>query len=131
MRGSRMECRRIRLTLFLVSLVGIAGCRSDNPPIPSYVGTTTEIVIPESNPPVLTRALADKIRPGMAQREILAALREAGSATELARSLVETAELQGKLNNIRYDLSISQGNRKLSLSFKAEKLLEKKQEGLD
>jgi hypothetical protein len=115
-----------------ISLFALAGCGSARPTIPDHIGTSTTIVLPESDPPVITKALADRIRPGMNQEEVLALLRDAGRPKEQAKSLVEVAEFQGKLNSIRYDLSVWQGKtRKLSLSFKAEKLVEKKQEGLD
>jgi hypothetical protein len=115
----------------LVSLHALVGCGGGTPASPSHVGTTTTVKLPESDPPVLTKAVADQIRPGMTQEEVLVILRNAARDTPSAKSSVEAAYSQGKMNPIRYDLTLSQGTRKLALAFKAEKLAEKKQEGLD
>ena len=116
----------------LVTLLGIVtGCGPSTPTLPKDVGTTTTVDLPESNPPVLTQAVADRIKPGMSQDEVLAILQDAAPDTPSAKSSVEAAVTQGKLNNIRYDLTISQGKRKLVLAFRDNKLAEKTQDGLE
>ena len=53
------------------------------------------------------------------------------AGTPTAKSSVDAAVTQGKLNDIRYDLTITQGPRKLVLSFKDRKLVEVKQHGME
>jgi hypothetical protein len=76
---------------------------------------------------MLTKVVADRIQPAMAQADALAVLQEASASN----SLINAAVNQGKLNNIRYDLTVTQGKRKLVLHFKDNKLVEKSQEGLE
>jgi hypothetical protein len=116
----------------LVAWLGVvAGCGRSTPVSSKDVGTTTTVGLPESDPPVLTQAVADRIKPGMSQDEALAILQDAARDTPSAKSSVEAAVTQGKLNNIRYDLTISQGKRKLVLAFRDNKLADKNQEGLE
>ena len=65
----------------------------------------------------------------MPQEEALAILRDAGGDTPSARSMLEAMYTQGKLNNLRYDLTLSQGRRKLVLAFKNDARVDKKPEG--
>jgi len=123
--------RRLVGTPLLFSLVAVVGCGRGMPALPSYAGTTSYVQFTESNPPFLTEALARRIRPGMPQEEVLVILRDAAQNTPSAKSSIETAYTTGKLNPSRYDLTIAEGKRKLVLAFKAEKLAEMKQEGLD
>jgi hypothetical protein len=115
----------------LVGLFSLVGCGPDTPPPASDVGTTAMVQLPESTPPVLTKAVGDRIRQGMTQEEVFAILRDASRDTPSAKSSIETAFTQAKLNTIRYDLTITQGKRRLVLAFRAEKLAEKKLDGLD
>jgi hypothetical protein len=90
-----------------------------------------EVGLPDSDPPVLTKAVADRIKPGMSQEEVLGMLQEAGKHTTTAGSLLDNMVTQGKANPVRYDLTVTQGKRKLVLAFRDAKLLEKKQAGLE
>jgi hypothetical protein len=127
----------VRLVRFLplaamVALLGvIAGCTQRAPAPSKDAGTTSQLGLPESDPPVLTRAAADRIKPGMSQDEALAILQDAARNTPSAKSSIDTAVTQGKLNNIRYDLTIRQGKRKLVMNFRDGKLVDKTQEGLE
>jgi len=87
--------------------------------------------LPESDPPVLSKAVAGRIKPGMSQKEVLSVLQDAARDTPTAKSQIEATVLQGKLNSIRYDLTVIQGKRKLVLAFKDNKLVDKTQEGLE
>jgi hypothetical protein len=109
----------------------VAGCEQSSPTLPKDVGTTTTVGLPEGDPPVLTKAVSDRIKPGMPQQEVLAILQDAARGTPAAKTSVDAAVTQGRLNNIRYDLTLTQGNRKLVLSFRDNKLSDKKQEGLE
>ena len=115
----------------LVALSVLAGCGRDGPAVSPDAGTTAELQLPESNPPVLTRAVADRIRPGMPQEAVLSLLRDAARDTPSARSSLETVSTQGKLNNIRYNLTVSQGKGVLKLAFKDAALVDKEQSGLE
>jgi hypothetical protein len=109
----------------------LIGCGQNASTLPSNAGTTAKLELPESDPPVLTKAIADRIRPGMSQEEVLALLRDAARDTPSAKSSLETIYTQGKLNNVRYDLTLTQGKRKLVLAFKSDALTDKKQEGFE
>ncbi|HEV2969130.1 MAG TPA: hypothetical protein VGY55_04010 [Pirellulales bacterium] len=136
---SRLSHRRHLLpvwTLF-VSLLTPTGCGQNNqtPPKEKDVekeldGTSTAIALGETEPPVLTKAIADRIRPGLSQEEVLSLLQDAARNTRAAGSL-DSAVALGKLNDIRFDLTVSQGKRKLVLAFKDRKLVDKTQEGLE
>jgi hypothetical protein len=105
-----------------------SGCtRKAAAPLPNKVGTSAAVELPETGAPMLTKAVADRIQPGMAQADALAVLQEASASN----SLINAAVNHGKLNNIRYDLTVTQGKRKLVLHFKDNKLVEKSQEGLE
>jgi hypothetical protein len=124
------------LTLF-VSLLTPIGCgqNSQTPPKEKEVekemdGTSTAIALNETEPPVLTKAITTKIRPGLSQEEVLSLLQDAARNTPAAGSL-DSAVALGKLNDIRFDLTVSQGNRKLVLAFRNRKLVDKTQEGLE
>jgi len=103
------------------------GC---TPAVPKDLGTTTKLDLPDSEPPVLSKAVADRIHVGMSQEEVLSLLQGAALAMPSAKSSMEAIILQGKLNSIRYDLTVAQGKRKLFLAFKDNKLVDKSQEGL-
>lgn len=87
-------------------------------------------VLPESDSPALTQAVADRIQPGMSQDEVLAMLQDVAQGTPSAKTSLEHARRQGS-NNIRYVLTINQGKRKLVLTFQDDKLADKNQEGLE
>jgi hypothetical protein len=105
-----------------------SGCtKKETAPLSSNVGTSATVQLPEIGMPMLTKVVADRIQPAMAQADALAVLQEASASN----SLINAAVNQGKLNNIRYDLTVTQGKRKLVLHFKDNKLVEKSQEGLE
>ena len=123
-----------------IGLSSQVGCGTDTPVPPSdsgapvppgKAGTTSTVELPESTPPLLTKAVADRIRQGMTQGEVLGILLDASRDTPTAKPLVELASTQSKLNPIRYDLTIVQAGRRLVLAFRSEKLAEKTLEGLD
>jgi hypothetical protein len=123
--------RGILVVSLVAWLLPVAGCARSTPAPPKDVGTTATVGLPESDPPVLSRAVADRIRPGMSQEDVLAVLQDAARETPSAKSSVEAAVTQGKMNTIRYDLTVTQGKRKLVLAFRDNKLVEKAQEGLE
>jgi hypothetical protein len=99
-------------------------------PAPKLTGPATSlqqtIVLPESNPPVLTQAVADRIKQGMSRDEVLAILRGAARDTPPAKASLEGVVIgQGTFN-----IAISQGKRKLVLVFRDSKLADKNPEGL-
>jgi hypothetical protein len=118
-----------RCGLLFVALL-IAGCGRPAAPPPAGVGTTASVGLPESEPPVLSAALADRLKPGMAQGEVLQTLADAAKDTPSARSTLDAVVKQGGLNNVRYELTVTQGKRTLVLRFRDNKLVEMKQVGL-
>jgi len=126
--SDRSRCFLFILLASLVTLLPLAtGC---TPAVPKDLGTTTKLDLPDSEPPVLSKAVADRIHVGMSQEEVLSLLQGAALAMPSAKSSMEAIILQGKLNSIRYDLTVAQGKRKLFLAFKDNKLVDKSQEGL-
>jgi hypothetical protein len=121
--------RFIGVIAMVVLLGTVAGCTRSASTLPKDAGTTAEVVLPESNPPVLTLAVAERIKPGMPQDEVLAILQDAARDDPSIKSMVDVTVTQGKLNHFRYDLTISQEKRKLTLAFRNNKLAEKNQEG--
>jgi hypothetical protein len=122
-------CRLSLLRTLVVVLLAMSGCEKNA--LPKDVGTSATVGLPEGQPPVLTKTLADRLRPGLSQVEALTILQDAALETPSAKSSVEAAVVQGKLNSIRYDLTITQGLRKLVLVFKDGKLVDKTQEGME
>jgi hypothetical protein len=119
------------LFALLACHLALAGCGQSEPPLSENVGTTSEIEFPVADPIMLSKDLADRIKPGMSVEEAMAILQDAVRSNPSARSMVDVAVTQAKLNNIRYDLTVTQGKRKIVLAFRDKKLTEKKQEGLE
>ena len=124
-----MRCKLIPLTTLFALFLALVGCGQTT--LPKESGTSTTVGLPESDPPVLTKAVADRMQPGLSQDESLSILQDAARGTPTAKSSVDAAVTQGKLNDIRYDLTITQGPRKLVLSFKDHKLVDVKQQGME
>jgi hypothetical protein len=124
------QLRRTWPLLLASSLPVLVGCGQDTPSLPKGAGTTAEVMFPESDPPVLTRGNADRIQPGMSWEEVIGTLQDAARDTPAAKSQLEPVAALGKLNSLRYDLTVAQGKRKLVLRFRDGKLAEKTQEGL-
>jgi hypothetical protein len=114
----------------LSSLPTLVGCGQGTPSLPKGAGTTAEVMFPESDPPVLSPAVADRIKPGMSWEEVLGILQDAARDTPAAKSNLDPVAALGKLNSLRFDLTVTQGKRKLVLRFRDGKLAEKTQEGL-
>jgi hypothetical protein len=116
----------------LVAPSALAGCGADRSETGGDgVAITRARILPESDTPLLTRALADRFRLGMAQDEALEILRNAARDTPSAKSLSEATDMQGQLNPIRYELTLIQGKARLVLTFRDKRLAEKKIGGLD
>ncbi len=131
-----MVCRSHRFQILLpmclfASVSTFVGCQPSPATALKETETTAEVRLPESNPPVLSKAVADRIKPGMSQEEVLGILHEAGKNTPAVGSLLDNMVTQGKANPIRYALTVTQGKRKLVLAFRDAKLVEKDQEGLE
>lgn len=131
-----MSCLSYRFRILVlmclpISLPTLVGCQPSAPTLSKDAGTTATLGLPESDPPVLTKAVVERIKPGMSQDEVLGILQDAASNTPTAKSSLEPVITQSKLNTIRYDLTITQGKRKLVLAFNNAKLTEKKQEDLE
>jgi hypothetical protein len=122
------KCYWPSLALLFVSGVVLIGCRRNNV---TDVGTATTLQLPESEPAVLTKDIADRIQVGMSQEQALSILQAAARDIPSAKSTVDVVVTQGKLNNVRFDLTVIQGKRKLALAFKNGKLVDKMQDGLD
>lgn len=90
------------------------------------IKTSAEVGLPGSDPPVLSKAVAERIKPGMSQEEVLGILREAGRNAPAVGTLLDNMVAQGKVNPILYDLTVTQGKRKLVLAFRDANLVEKK-----
>ena len=123
--------RCLHPTAVVFAILALAGCGKEPAAPTADMGTTATLVLPESDPPVLTPAVAEWMKPGIAQEDALAVLRDATRDTPSARSSVETVVTQGKMNPIRYDLTVGQGPRKLVLAFKGGKLVEASKAGFD
>jgi hypothetical protein len=124
-----------RSLILLISLTGLlpmfSGCSRKAASPPSIVGTSATLVLPDSDPPVLSKSLADRIQTNMSQDDVLAILQQAAQNTSTAKSSVDAIATQGRLNDVRFDLTVMQGKRKLVLAFKDRKLAEKSQEGIE
>ena len=101
------------------------GCGNSQTPYAVDIGTTAMVQLPDGDPPVLTKELANRIHVGMSQREVLTMIRNAGRHIRSAKSLLELAYDQSMVNPIRYNLTMVQGRRKFALEFKSEKLEKK------
>jgi hypothetical protein len=123
------RCRRP--AALVVALLVFVGCGKEPAAPTADMGTTATLVLPESGAPVLTPTVAGRMKPGIAQDEALAILQEAARDTPSARSSVEAVVTQGRMNPIRYDLTVGQGPRKLVLRFKGGKLVEASKAGFD
>jgi len=132
--GRRRAAQR-RRCLLLLPLFGLLlapiGCAKSPSPQPKEIGTTANFELPDGDPPILTKAMADQIVPGLPQDVVLAYLQEAARDTPSAASSLEVAAEEAKLNKLRYDLTIVQGKRKLMLSFRDAVLVDVKREGLE
>jgi hypothetical protein len=120
--------------LLALLLLPLAGCGQTAPSSSSEegtVGTATKLELPEGNSPVLTRAVVDAIQPGMSQEKVREILREGAKDNPAAKSNVDTVSMQGMLPDAKFDLVITQGKRKLTLSFKGKALVEKSSEGIE
>lgn len=129
-----LRCRlAVLLALTGVNLLLPVGCGqpAPAPPLSKEVGTTATVGLPASDPPVLSRTLAERIKPGMTQDAVLSILQDAASATPSAKSMIDAAATQARLNNLRYDLTVMQGKHKLVLGFREQKLAEMRQEGFE
>jgi len=128
------QCRHLVLILILplvAPLLLVTGCDRRTPTLLKEAGTTAVIGFPDSDPPVLSKALTERIEDGMSQEEVVAILKEAASASPPAKASFESVIDQSKMNDFRYDLTILQGKRKLTLAFRNKKLTDKTQEGLE
>jgi hypothetical protein len=111
-----------------LSTLMLVGCRQSETP---NVGTTAEVQMPETDPPVITKALAERMQPGLAQADALSILQDAARQLPSVKSYTDFIVVSGNLNPIRYDLTVRQGNRKLILAFKDGKLAAAQQDGLE
>jgi hypothetical protein len=103
-------------------LIGLTACHRSSDVTVVTVGTTADMQFSDSGPAVVTKALADRLEPGMSQDDAISVVRDAAEQSPAAKSTIETIVAQSKLNTIRYDLTLSQGKRKLVLRFQDGKL---------
>jgi hypothetical protein len=89
----------------------------------TQLGADVTVKWPETNPPVLSKLLFDRIKVGMSLEEVLATVRET-----LGKSFLTD---QPPSNPVRYDLTITQGKRRILLNFRNNKLVDKWHEGLE
>jgi hypothetical protein len=125
----------LTLLLPLASLLlPLAGCGQSTPAPSSSeaaLGTATTLELPEGNSPVLTKAVVDAIKPGMSQDKVRGILREGAKDNPAAKTNIDTAAMQGMMNDAKFDVTITQGKRKLTLSFKGNSLVDKSSEGIE
>src|SRR6185437_13498362 len=82
---------------------------------------TTVVGLPETNPPAIDKSVADRLTIGMDQDQALATLKEATQHAPQTGSSFDNIIEQGRLSGAHYDVTITQGNRKLVLKFKDKK----------
>jgi len=116
-----------RWTVALAFLGGFfVGCGNDQ----SSPSPIARVELANTKPPIVTKAVADQITVGMNQQDAMALLVKA-AGTMSPKYFLEAIAGQSSLNKPRFELTLSQDNRKLVLKFKDEKLVEKSSEGLD
>lgn len=126
-----LRLKVLPLVCLSAMLATLVGCQKSPPTLSEDAGTTAGVQFPESNPPVLSKAVADRIKPGMSQDEVVGILLDAAKNSPTAKTSIENTVTLVKLNSVRLDLTVSEGKRKLVLAFRNAKLTEKKQEGLE
>jgi hypothetical protein len=94
------------------------------------VRTNTTMELPETDPPILTKALAEQIKPGISQMDAWRVLQSASRDERTAKSLVDSAIIKKMVDNVEHNITIKQGKLKLALVFKGDKLVEKTIQGL-
>lgn len=117
------------LSLMALSAL-FSGCDSPTPQLSRDVGTTLTVELPENEAPVLSNSHAERIKLGMLQDEVVAILQEAAKNTP-SQSMIDLLATQGKLNTVRFDVTVIQGKRKLVIAFKDGRLTDLKQEGME
>ena len=117
----------IRLATLLVWLPALTGCDSGS------ANESNNVVLnwPESNPPVLSRRLVDRLSLGMGQDDVMTMLLDASPQTPDIKSTVEMAQSTSRLNNHAFNLTLNQGKRTLILNFKDNRLYEAKHAGME
>ena len=125
--------RKIRrwVVLLAIAILSFQGCGAEPTPISVDMGTTAMVQLPNTEPPILNKELADRVRVGMSQRDVLTILRDAGRVLPSVKSELDLAYEQSMLNPVRYTVSLLQGKRKLMLDFRSEKLEKKTTLGFD
>ena len=118
----------------LSALCAVAACvacdRKPQAVVPN-AWTTAEVALPPTDPPVVDKALADRFTVGMPQDDAVAVLQSAATSRPVNGSYFQNVADQARLNGVRYDLTVTQGRRKLVLKFRKEKLVDVQKHGLD
>jgi hypothetical protein len=111
----------MRARWMIVAVLGacmVGACRHDPPP--TSAGTAAPVGLPPGQK-LLTKSLADRFSQGMNMEDAMALLADAARGTP-SESVIATAATQAKLNTLRYDLTIMQGEGFLALHFKDSKV---------
>ena len=121
----------MRLALLSVSLSTVAGC-SGTTSSTTVTATTTRstLDISEGEPIVLTKALAEKLKPEMSLEQVLEVLQTATKDQPKVKHRVDGLFPKGPTTK-RYELNLKQGQHKLFLIFIENKLREKNPEYLE
>ena len=121
--------------LFGAALVWVAcmltGCGKSGNTDLKNAGMESTVAIPESEPPVLSKSLQDQLVDNLDQEAALALVQTAAKHAPGARSSIEAIVQQSKENKVRYDLTLKQGDKVLTLKFKDNKLVEKSSQKLE
>lgn len=120
------QCRWfIHSVLLVTALLLVAGCsgvRRSTLEQPNK--TTSTIEIKEDQPVFVSKALGDRLKSDMTVQQALSALEAAAQDQPLVKSNLEALVPKDTVKQ-RYELTITQGKRKLKLIFVENKLREK------
>lgn len=123
------------LWAFLFTIICAVGCdqkrENSSQNAQKDFKATTVVGLPETNPPTLDKSVADRLTIGMDQDQALATLKEATQHAPQTGSSFDNIIEQGQVSGAHYDVTITQGKRKLVLKFKDKKLVDMQKGGLE
>ena len=121
----------VRLALMTLCLPLTAGCSgTTSSTVVTATTTRSTLDISEKEPVVLTKALAEKMKPDMSFEQVLEVLKNATQDQPSVKHRVDGLFPKEKITK-RYELTLKQGQRKLLLIFVENKLREKNPEYLE
>lgn len=134
-RTNRLTTPLLAASLLLCA-IAMAGCKRDSAGGSAAsggggAGANVTISLPDTHPPVLTKAIADRLTNGMPKDDALAVLKEAGQNATAAKAPLDPALEQEKSNAGPHQLIVTQGKRKVVLTFNNGRLVDFAPEGID